>query len=205
VWVTLSNGTLGVAAVPSGASTGQYEAVELRDGDPNRYHGKGVQKAVTNVNERIARRLLGLDPFDQADIDRVLIELDETPSKTNLGANAMLGVSMATARAAASAQGLPLYAYLSETEDPFMADFAVAMGAGQMKAGSTCRSERMAKYNRLLEIQAELGHEGLLALPPKPIKVLAYSVPAKRRRHYMPSCVIHPISSALKRPLRLRS
>ena len=401
VWVTLSNGAIGVAAVPSGASTGQYEAVELRDGDPNRYHGKGVQKAVSNVNERIARRLLELDPFCQAEIDRVLIELDGTPSKTNLGANAMLGVSMATARAAAAAQGVPLYVYLSdssprllpipmmnilnggthadnsvdfqefmvmpigapsfaealrygsetfqalkrilrskrystavgdeggfapnlrsneeaceliveaieaagyepgreiaialdpaatafchdglyhlsksgtgskttaelselyqqwvnrypiisiedafsetdwegfkqltasigekiqivgddiyvtnprfidkgileqttnavliklnqigtvtetiqavtlcrkagwkfvishrsgETEDAFMADFAVAVGAGQIKAGSTCRSERMAKYNRLLEIQAELGHEGVLALPPK--------------------------------------
>ncbi len=100
------------ASVPSGASTGQNEAVELRDGDRARYGGKGVRQAVAAVNQRIAPLLAGLDPTRQADIDSRLIALDGTPNKANLGANAILGVSMAVARAAAAAAGLPLYAYL---------------------------------------------------------------------------------------------
>jgi enolase len=98
--------------VPSGASTGENEAVELRDGDKNRYGGKGVLKAVENVNTIFASHLTGHDPSRQAEIDRLLIELDGTPNKSNLGANATLGVSMAVARAAALSAGLPLYAYL---------------------------------------------------------------------------------------------
>src|SRR5438105_6273640 len=110
--VILSNGTLGRAAVPSGASTGEHEAVELRDGDPQRYSGKGVFKAVHNVNDLIARALKGMDARDQGEIDRTLIELDGTATKSNLGANALLAVSMATARAAANYRKLPLYRYL---------------------------------------------------------------------------------------------
>jgi enolase len=110
--VVLAGGARGRAAVPSGASTGEHEAVELRDGDPNRYGGKGVSKAVHNVNDVIARELKGKDALDQAAIDRALIELDGTPNKSNLGANALLAVSMATARAAANYQKLPLYRYL---------------------------------------------------------------------------------------------
>src|SRR5438067_86290 len=98
--VILSNGTLGRAAVPSGASTGEHEAVELRDGDPQRYSGKGVLKAVHNVNDLIARALKGMDARDQGEIDRTLIELDGTATKSKLGANAILGASLATARAA---------------------------------------------------------------------------------------------------------
>src|SRR5438874_5106273 len=98
--VRLENGALGRAAVPSGASTGEHEAVELRDGDPKRYDGKGVLKAVANVNDIIARELNGQDALDQRSIDQRLIELDATPNKSNLGANALLAVSMATARAA---------------------------------------------------------------------------------------------------------
>jgi enolase len=110
--VVLAGGARGRAAVPSGASTGEHEAVELRDGDAKRYGGKGVSKAVQNVNEVIARELKGKDALDQATIDRALIEIDGTPNKSNLGANALLAVSMATARAAASYQKLPLYRYL---------------------------------------------------------------------------------------------
>ena len=110
--VTLVGGVMGRAAVPSGASTGEHEAVELRDGDPKRYGGKGVRKAVGNVNKVIAPKLKRIDALDQAEIDRVLIELDGTPNKTNLGANAILAVSLATARAAANYKKLPLYRYL---------------------------------------------------------------------------------------------
>lgn len=113
--VILEDGTYGRAAIPSGASTGTQEAVELRDGDPKRYLGKGVQKAVQNVNEIIADNLVGLDPFDQVKIDNILIELDGTENKSNLGANAILGVSLAVAKAAANALGMPLYRYIGGT------------------------------------------------------------------------------------------
>lgn len=110
--VHLAGGGFGRAAVPSGASTGEHEACELRDEDASRYLGKGVLKAVSNVNEQIAPALIGQDATDQTFIDKAMIELDGTPNKKNLGANAILGVSLATARAAASAAGLPLYKYL---------------------------------------------------------------------------------------------
>jgi enolase len=110
--VTLASGETGRAAVPSGASTGEHEAVELRDGEAGRYLGKGVRKAVRNVEETIAPALMGLVATDQIEIDRTLIELDGTPNKGKLGANAILAVSMATARAAAAQTGLPLYRYL---------------------------------------------------------------------------------------------
>jgi len=110
--VTLVGGVMGRAAVPSGASTGEHEAVELRDGDPKRFGGKGVLKAVGNVNNVIAPQLKGKDALDQQAIDRLLIELDGSPTKSNLGANALLAVSLATARAAAASQKLPLYRYL---------------------------------------------------------------------------------------------
>ncbi|HVF22440.1 MAG TPA: phosphopyruvate hydratase [Pyrinomonadaceae bacterium] len=110
--VVLADGEIGRAAVPSGASTGENEAVELRDGDPKRYGGKGVLKAVENVNEIIAPALEGFDALDQAEVDRALIELDGTSTKSRLGANALLAVSMATARAAALHLELPLYRYL---------------------------------------------------------------------------------------------
>jgi enolase len=112
VFVGLDNGIMVSASVPSGASTGENEALELRDGDKNRYGGKGVLKAVANVNQKIAPKLIGMDPSCQAEIDQLMIKLDGTPAKSKLGANATLGVSMAVARAAAEAAGLPLYAYL---------------------------------------------------------------------------------------------
>ncbi len=110
--VLLSTGAVGRAAVPSGASTGEHEAVELRDGEAGRYGGKGVLRAVENVEEEISELLAGFDPYDQAAVDRAMLEQDGTPNKERLGANAILAVSLATARAAAEDAGLPLYRYL---------------------------------------------------------------------------------------------
>ncbi|NLK81069.1 MAG: phosphopyruvate hydratase [Bacteroidales bacterium] len=113
--VTLASGIMGRAAVPSGASTGAHEALELRDGDKARYLGKGVLKAVENVNNIIAKELIGMSAFDQVEIDTKMIQLDGTETKSNLGANAMLGVSLAVAKAAAEYHGMPLYRYIGGT------------------------------------------------------------------------------------------
>jgi enolase len=109
VEIELDSGVKGNAAVPSGASTGKYEAVELRDGDKARYNGKGVLKAVANVNKIIAKAIKGKSVKDQAELDRILIDLDGTPDKSKLGANAILGTSLAAAHAAANIKGTPLY------------------------------------------------------------------------------------------------
>jgi enolase len=113
--VTLSDGTVGRAAVPSGASTGRFEATEKRDGDKSRYNGKGVLQAVAGINGEIAQALIGQNPLDQYTVDNLLIKLDGTPNKARLGANAILGVSLACAKASALALGLPLYRYLGGT------------------------------------------------------------------------------------------
>ncbi|MCL2766932.1 MAG: phosphopyruvate hydratase [Peptococcaceae bacterium] len=115
VEVILEGGVMGRAAVPSGASTGAYEAVELRDGDSSRYNGKGVLQALVNVTEILAPEITGYDATDQLGVDKVMLEIDDTPNKSKLGANAILGVSMAVAKAAAEAVGLPLYQYLGGT------------------------------------------------------------------------------------------
>ena len=112
VEVITENGIEGVASVPSGASTGNFEAVELRDGDKNRYMGKGVQKAVENVNKKIAKKIIGMNVFEQRKIDKELVRLDDTPNKSNLGANSLLGVSLAVAKAAANSLGIELYEYI---------------------------------------------------------------------------------------------
>lgn len=118
--VMLDNGIVGRASVPSGASTGEYEAVELRDGDSVRYRGKGVLRAVENVNKSIASAVVGLDATDQSRVDAVMLELDGTSNKKHIGANAILGVSLAVARAAAAYKGQELYIYLSEQKDSFI-------------------------------------------------------------------------------------
>ena len=115
VEVTLDSGFKGVAAVPSGASTGENEAIELRDKDPKRYGGKGVLKAVRNVNEIIAPAIIGMDALQQRDIDELMIQLDGTKNKAKLGANAILGVSLAVAKAAAEELEIPLYRYIGGT------------------------------------------------------------------------------------------
>lgn len=113
--VVLENGVVGRASVPSGASTGENEALELRDGDRRRYGGKGVSKAAANINERIAPILHGCNAYNQRELDKLMLELDGTPTKRNLGANALLGVSLAIARAAAKSCGMPLYRYIGGT------------------------------------------------------------------------------------------
>jgi len=112
--VVLESGHTGRASVPSGASTGKWEAIELRDGDPRKFHGKGVERAVKNANETLASNLIGIDSLDQEAVDRKMIELDGTPQKSKLGANAILAVSIANVKAAASYRGVPLYKYLGE-------------------------------------------------------------------------------------------
>ena len=113
--VFLEDGSVGRAGVPSGASTGEHEALELRDGDKGRYLGKGVRKAVANVVDVIGPAVVGMDASDQATLDARMIELDGTPTKSKLGANAVLGVSLAAAKAAAQAHQLPLYRYVGGT------------------------------------------------------------------------------------------
>lgn len=124
VEVTLDDGSFGRAIVPSGASTGAFEAVELRDGDKGRYLGKGVTKAVAHVNDEIAEAIIGMDACDQRALDAEMIALDGTPNKGKLGANAVLGASLAAARAAADSVSLPLYRYVggvnaNEPADPY--------------------------------------------------------------------------------------
>ncbi|MEQ9103739.1 MAG: phosphopyruvate hydratase [Rhodothermales bacterium] len=176
VEVVTEDGFMGRAAVPSGASTGEHEAVELRDGDPERYMGKGVMKAVENVNEIIAPELDGWFVFDQMEIDEHLIELDGTRNKSRLGANAILGVSLAVANAAADAAGLPLYRYLGgagarELPVPMMniinggrhADNSVDMQEFMiMPTGASSFSEalRMGSevFHHLKKVLSDMGH-----------------------------------------------
>src|SRR5438105_5704416 len=163
--VILSNGTVGRAAVPSRASTGGHEAVELCDGDPQRYSGKGVLKAVHNVNDLIAQALKGMDARDQGEIDRTLIELDGTATKSKLGANAILAASLATARAAANAQNLPLYRYLGgETAKTLPVPMMNIINGGAHADNNVDFQEFMIvpvgaeKFSEALRIGAEIFH-----------------------------------------------
>ncbi len=145
VTVLLHDGSMGTAAVPSGASTGAYEAIELRDGDRSKFGGKGVLKAVSNVNDRIAPALSGLPADDQEAIDRRLIDMDGTPNKANLGANAILGVSLAVAKASAASHGVPLYRRLNEGSDPLLLPVPMLniLNGGRHAANSTDLQEFM--------------------------------------------------------------
>ena len=170
VEVYLSGGAMGRASVPSGASTGEHEAVELRDKDASRYLGQGVLKAVENVNTVIADHLMGMDALDQVAVDKAMIELDGTPNKGKLGANAILGVSMAVAKAAAASVGLPLYLYLGgvsaqELPVPMMN----ILNGGQHADNNVDIQEFMimpvgaASFSEALRMNAEIYH-GLKAL-----------------------------------------
>ena len=146
--VLLESGVMGRAAVPSGASTGQKEALELRDGDKGRYLGKGVLKAVENVNNAIAQALIGIDAFEQSYIDKVMLDLDGTDNKGHLGANAMLAVSMAVARAAAEDAGLPLYRYLGGAGPMAMPVpmMNVINGGEHARDSAVCEKRRMIQH-----------------------------------------------------------
>ncbi len=163
--VELSDGTVGTAAVPSGASTGKYEAVELRDGDKSRYGGLGVVKAVDNVREEIAPALIGMAASDQESIDEKLIKLDGTANKSRLGANAILGVSLAVARAAAASLRLPLYRYLGgESADLLPIPMMNILNGGKHAADSTDFQEFMVvpagapSFKRSLQMGTEIYH-----------------------------------------------
>jgi enolase len=161
----LKSGAKGIAAVPSGASTGQHEAVELRDGDPKRYNGKGVLKAVANVNGPIATAITGLSALDQEKIDRTLIKLDGTAGKSKLGANAILGASLAAAHAAAVYKGTPLYRYLNDTDTYTLpVPMMNILNGGKHAANSTDLQEFMvmpvgaASFSRAIQTGAEVYH-----------------------------------------------
>jgi enolase len=165
VEVKLDDGIIGRAAVPSGASTGRYEAVELRDGDKSRFGGKGVLKAVANVNNEIAKAVKGMSATDQPALDRKLIELDGTANKSRLGANAILGVSLATAHAVANSAEMPLYLYLGK-EDIYTLPVPMLniLNGGKHTANSTDFQEFMvvpagaASFSRALQMATEIYH-----------------------------------------------
>ena len=155
--VHLSDGVFGQAIVPSGASTGEHEALELRDGDTDRYLGKGVIKAVESVNTVIAKELAGVSPFNQTSVDNLMLEVDGTPTKSILGANAVLGVSMAVAKAAAASSHLPLYAYLGGVHAHVLpVPMMNIMNGGKHAAGSTDFQEFM-----VMPVAAPTFREGL--------------------------------------------
>ena len=166
VEVELKDGTLGMAAVPSGASTGKYEAVELRDGDKSRYNGKGVLKAVANVNKTIAKAIAGMPVTDQSAIDQALIKLDGTPDKSKLGANAILGTSLAVAYAAASLKGMPLYIYLGGNTGAYTLPVPMMniLNGGKHAENSTDLQEFMVmpvgakSFYKALQMGAEVYH-----------------------------------------------
>ncbi len=164
VEVGLSDGTKGRAAVPSGASTGRYEAVELRDGG-SRFNGLGVLQAVTNVNQHIAAAIVGMSATDQAAIDHKLIELDGTPNKSRLGANAILGTSLAVAHTAASLLGVPLYRYLGRVDSYILpVPMMNILNGGKHATGSTDFQEFMvvpagaSSFSHALQIGSEVYH-----------------------------------------------
>ena len=158
VEVTLDDGTVGRAAVPSGASTGMYEACELRDGDKSRYNGKGVLLAVENVNHELAEALLGMNVLDQTSIDKMLIDIDGTPNKTRLGANAILGVSLACAKAAAAATGVSLYNYIGGVNAKTLpVPMMNVLNGGQHAAGSNVDIQEFM----IMPVGADSFHEAL--------------------------------------------
>jgi len=165
VEVLLSSGTIGRAGVPSGASTGKHEAVELRDGDSSRFNGLGVLKAVANVNQDIARAIIGMAATDQAAIDQKLIELDGTANKSRLGANAIIGASLAVAHAAANSLEVPLYHYLGGvTTYTLPVPMLNVINGGKHAANSTDFQEFMvvpagaSSFRQALQIGAEVYH-----------------------------------------------
>ena len=164
--VFLESGILGRAAVPSGASTGLYEAVELRDSDKKRYNGKGVLNAVSNVNDEIRKTLIGIDVNDQNYIDNIMIDLDGTPNKSRLGANAILGVSLASARAASISNSIPLYEYLRTTNDFKMPVPMMNILNGGSHANNTVDIQEFmifpfgaSTYSEALKIGTEIFHK----------------------------------------------
>lgn len=208
VEVHLSDYSCGRASVPSGASTGEYEALEMRDGDKQRYGGKGVLKAADIVNTVIAEELTGMDALDQAEIDRAMLALDDTENKSKLGANAMLGVSMATARAAADSLGLPLYRYLggahtlqmpvpmaniinggkhSDNKIDFQEYMIMPVGADSFREGLRMTAEVFHALKAILKKEGHItavGDEGGFAPDIENVQALDYIMEAIKKAKY---------------------
>ena len=222
--VYLDSGAFGRAAVPSGASTGEHEAVELRDGDKARYLGKGVQKAVENVNEIICNELLDMDALEQVEIDRTMIELDGTENKGKLGANAILGVSLAVAKAAADELGIPLYRYIGGTNAKtlpvpmanilnggahssapidFQEYMVMPVGSSSFKEGIRCVAEVFHNLKNILHdkgLSTTVGDEGGFAPDLKdneePLKVIMQAIEKAGYKPYDDVCIaMDPASS----------
>ena len=222
--VYLDSGAMGRAAVPSGASTGEHEAVELRDGDKSRYLGKGVQKAVENVNEIICNELIDMDALEQVEIDRTMIELDGTENKGKLGANAILGVSLAVAKAAANELDIPLYRYIGGTNAKtlpvpmanilnggahssapidFQEYMVMPVGASTFKEGIRCVAEVFHNLKNILHdkgLSTTVGDEGGFAPDLKdneePLKVIMQAIEKAGYKPYDDICIaMDPASS----------
>ena len=222
--VYLDSGAMGRAAVPSGASTGEHEAVELRDGDKSRYLGKGVQKAVENVNEIICNELIDMDALEQVEIDRTMIELDGTENKGKLGANAILGVSLAVAKAAANELDIPLYRYIGGTNAKtlpvpmanilnggahssapidFQEYMVMPVGASTFKEGIRCVAEVFHNLKNILHdkgLSTTVGDEGGFAPDLKdneePLKVIMQAIEKAGYKPYDDVCIaMDPASS----------
>lgn len=222
--VYLDSGAIGRAAVPSGASTGEHEAVELRDGDKGRYLGKGVQKAVENVNEIICNELIDMDALEQVEIDRTMIELDGTENKGKLGANAILGVSLAVAKAAANELDIPLYRYIGGTNAKtlpvpmanilnggahssapidFQEYMVMPVGASTFKEGIRCVAEVFHNLKNILHdkgLSTTVGDEGGFAPDLKdneePLKVIMQAIEKAGYKPYDDVCIaMDPASS----------
>ena len=222
--VYLDSGAMGRAAVPSGASTGEHEAVELRDGDKGRYLGKGVQKAVENVNEIICNELIDMDALEQVEIDRTMIELDGTENKGKLGANAILGVSLAVAKAAANELDIPLYRYIGGTNAKtlpvpmanilnggahssapidFQEYMVMPVGASTFKEGIRCVAEVFHNLKNILHdkgLSTTVGDEGGFAPDLKdneePLKVIMQAIEKAGYKPYDDVCIaMDPASS----------
>ena len=222
--VYLDSGAMGRAAVPSGASTGEHEAVELRDGDKSRYLGKGVQKAVENVNEVICNELIDMDALEQVEIDRTMIELDSTENKGKLGANAILGVSLAVAKAAANELEIPLYRYIGGTNAKtlpvpmanilnggahssapidFQEYMVMPVGSSSFKEGIRCVAEVFHNLKNILHdkgLSTTVGDEGGFAPDLKdneePLKVIMQAIEKAGYKPYDDVCIaMDPASS----------
>ncbi len=222
--VYLDSGAMGRAAVPSGASTGEHEAVELRDGDKSRYLGKGVQKAVENVNEIICNELIDMDALEQVEIDRTMIELDGTENKGKLGANAILGVSLAVAKAAANELDIPLYRYIGGTNAKtlpvpmanilnggahssapidFQEYMVMPVGSPTFKEGIRCVAEVFHNLKNILHdkgLSTTVGDEGGFAPDLKdneePLKVIMQAIEKAGYKPYDDVCIaMDPASS----------
>ena len=213
VEVITEDGYRGVAMVPSGASTGSFEAVELRDGDETRYNGKGVKQAVYNVNSIIAPKIEGLNVYDQAKIDKELINLDGTENKSKLGANATLGVSLAVARAAANSLGIPLYNYIGGTNGKLLPIPMMNILNGGKHSDNTVNIQEFMimpigakSFSDALRMSVEVYHTLKKVLNAVKIPVIAegnFDTPEKTKKAIQMGALAVVVGGAITRPKQI--